>query len=62
MHVDRISIALTRIETAALRITEAVRDQAAPQPAVEDERFQELRREATTALAELDKLIGQLEA
>jgi len=60
MHVDRISLALTRIETAARRIQEAARSERAP--ASDDSgRYQALREEAASALAELDQLIVQLE-
>jgi len=62
MHVDRISLALSRIETATLRIKEAARPGRAQAGAAEpDGRYQALREEAVEALAELDQLIARLE-
>jgi hypothetical protein len=66
VHADRISLALSRIETATHRIGQAARaghgpdgSDAAPG---EDPRFTALRKEAAAALADLDKLIARLEA
>jgi len=65
MHVDRVSLALTRIETAATRIRESAGVDRAPVEvdgaANQDMRYQALRREAASALAELDQLIARLE-
>jgi len=61
MHVDRISLALTRIETAALRIQDAARSERALAGGDEAGRYHALRKEAAGALAELDRLIVQLE-
>ena len=66
MHVDRISLALTRIETAATRIRESAGVDRASDETVgaanQDTRLQALRREAASALAELDQLIARLES
>ena len=66
MHAERISLALTRIETAASRIREAARGDLVPpaepgSPDVEA-RYEALRQETTSALAELDQLIARLES
>ena len=65
MHADRISMALTRIETAAARISHAAQSGRADSRAdgMDDAgaQYQALRREAATALAELDQLIAGLE-
>jgi hypothetical protein len=66
MHVDRISLALTRIETAAVRIQQAAWSRGAlaghASAASDDEaRYRALREEAASALAEIDQLILQLE-
>jgi len=62
MHADRISLALNRIETAALRIKEAARPRASATGQEPDSRYQALREEATEVLAELDQLIARLES
>ena len=61
MDGDRIARALARIEAAAGRIEAAA--QAPPRSAGDPDlarKYDALRREAGTALAELDELIGSL--
>ena len=60
MTGDRIAQALARIDAAAARIEAAARGSGAP----DDElarKYEALRHEAGTALAELDRLIGALD-
>ena len=63
MEEERIAKALARIEAAARRIESAA---TTPAPAASDpdlaQRHERLRKEAWAALAEIDDLIGVLEA
>lgn len=62
MSADRIARATARIEAAARRIEAAAqRPGGGGDPALA-ERYDALRSEAGAALAELDRLIGSLEA
>jgi len=66
MHADRISLALTRIETAAARISRAARTESQADTGAADgtdtsAQYQALRRETASALEELDQLIARLE-
>jgi len=63
MDGERISRALARIEAAACRIEAAARAPAGspPDPTLA-RKYETLRSEAGAALAELDRLIGSLEA
>jgi hypothetical protein len=67
MQSDRISMALTRIEAATLRITQAARAGRASGggdgdgDGDADAKYEALRREAASALAELDQLIARIE-
>lgn len=62
MHADRISIALSRIEAAALRIRDAAQPPHRAGETDHGARYEALRREAASALAELDELIAGLES
>ena len=61
MSEDRIRLALARIDAAAGRIEAAARR---PTPGPSDaelaRKYETLRREASAALADLDRLIGTL--
>ncbi len=63
MEKERIERAIARIEAAAARI-ETAANTPAPSPQDSDlaRRHENLKREAWAALAELDGLIGTLEA
>jgi hypothetical protein len=63
MQSDRVSMALTRIEAATLRITQAARTGRASgdSDGDRDAKYEALRREAASALAELDQLIARLD-
>ena len=61
MAGDRITRALARIEAAASRIEAATERSATPGDTEIAGKYEVLRREARTALEELDRLIGSLE-
>lgn len=61
MHVDRLSLALTRIETAAHRIKRVAQPGQGSANADLELRYAALRREASSVLADLDELIARLE-
>jgi hypothetical protein len=63
MAGDRIAQALARIDAAAYRIGAAASSRSAPAGDPElQHRYETLRSEAGAALAELDRLIGSLDA
>jgi len=63
MEEERIAKALARIEAAARRIeSAATRTSTTPSDPELAQRHEKLREEARAALAEIDNLIGVLEA
>jgi len=62
MEEDRIARALARIEAAADRIAAARIPTGGASDAQLEHKYESLRREAGAALAELDRLIGSLDA
>jgi hypothetical protein len=62
MDGDRIDKALARIDAAARRIEAAAARPAGDEDAALERKYETLRSEAGAALAELDRLLGALEA
>jgi hypothetical protein len=62
MDGDRIDKALARIDAAARRIEAAAARPAGDEDPALERKYEALRSEAGAALAELDRLLGALEA
>lgn len=60
MEGDRVASALARIEAAAERISRGAAAPAKPDPEL-SRKYMGLRSETETALAELDRLIAEME-